>query len=102
MQWSFPFWFLPERTAPWTFPNSLAEEERIPNLEWCSRNQKEQGVVFPKKAFRQIAESARGGEIVREEGSSAAASAPEMKIWKSKNEFGQNVLCYSSNHWKPE
>ena len=49
------------------------------------------GVVFPKQAFR----------CGPPRGEKGTAAAGEMKIRKSTNEFGQNLLRYSHNHSTP-
>ena len=119
---------LPKSTAPW-IPNTLEEGAlgklsrlcKVPPYSMCysfhrigckdteskvikvmpsgkktRETQNSSGVVFPKQAFRPG--PPRVDRRITEVDSSPAA---ELKIWKSTNEFGYNVLRYSRHHCTP-
>ena len=81
----------------WTSSILITQGQRLRDQSSEKNQKSKSGVVFPKQAFRPG--PPRVDRRITEVDLSPAA---EMKIWKSTNEFGQNVLHYSRHHCIPE
>ena len=76
-------------SVQWSSSIAITQRQR-----WNNQRSKP-GVFFPKQAFR--SGTARSDKKITEEGMSQA----ELEIWRSTNEFGRSLLCYSRYQCMP-
>ena len=61
----------------------------VKGQRWSNNQDRKSFIILPKQAFR------AGPERNTKED---CAATEKMKIWKTSNEFGQDVLCYTRHH----